>query len=49
MKYKKENAIEISEGKRILYEDNNLKIKKNKSDLILFRLEEKIKFLGNKR
>ena len=50
LKYKKETiANEVSDGKRILYNDNNLNINKNKSEVILFHLEEKIKFIGNKR
>jgi len=50
VKYKKETkANEISEGGRILCKDNNLNINKKKSEVILFHLEGKIKFIGNKR
>jgi len=50
VKYKKEMiANEVSEGERILCENNNLRIYRNNSEVILFHLEEKIKFIGKKR
>ena len=50
LKYKKETiSNEVTKGERILCKDDNLNIYKKKSEVILFHLEEKIKFIGNKR